>query len=234
VHDEARGEGVGYSARAASPPCPLARRMPTARTDGASVGTGSVGGGGGSAPPSPPLHIARGSHCIPRLASACPCARGGCCGLRVSAVRRGGTRRCPGRPRRRRAAAAPRRMKNGQCMRHSAAACSCTADGGGGSAGALNGRFAASANGAPAAVLGVDVGAGCDERSDDSAIVVFRRIVQRGTAIAVHGGAGVRGWAPRAKLEKVAETASVAKDAARNRETRQDGRGAYDSRNVTS
>ena len=63
--------------------------------------------------------------------------------------------------------------------------------------GALNGRFAASANGAPAAVLGVHVGVGIDERSDHSAIAVVRRPVQRGVAIAVHGGAGVRGWAPR-------------------------------------
>ncbi len=88
-------------------------------------------------------------------------------------------------------------MKNGLHTRLSAAACSCTADGGGGSAGALNGRFAASANGAPVAVLGVHVGVGIDERSDDSAIAVGRRIVQRGAAVSVHGGAGVRGWAPR-------------------------------------
>jgi hypothetical protein len=58
-------------------------------------------------------------------------------------------------------------------------------------------RFAASANGAPVVGLGVHVGVGIDERSDDSAIAVERRIVQRGAAIAVHGGAGVRGWAPR-------------------------------------
>ncbi len=63
--------------------------------------------------------------------------------------------------------------------------------------GALNGRFAASANGAPVAVLGVHVGVGIDERSDDSAIAEERRIVQRGPAIAVHGGPGVWGWAPR-------------------------------------
>ena len=69
-------------------------------------------------------------------------------------------------------------------------------DGGGDSAGALNGRFAASANGAPEAVLGVHVGVGIDERSDHSAIADNRRPVQRGPAIAVHGGAGVRGWAP--------------------------------------
>jgi hypothetical protein len=58
-----------------------------------------------------------------------------------------------------------------------------------GSAGAL-GRFAASGlgNGAPTAVLG---GAGCDEQSDDSAIAVERRPVQRGASIAVHGGARV-------------------------------------------
>jgi hypothetical protein len=67
----------------------------------------------------------------------------------------------------------------------------------GDSAGALNGRFAASANGAPAAVLGVHVGVGNDERSDHSAIAVVRRPVQCGVAIAVHGGAGVRGWASR-------------------------------------
>ncbi len=79
---------------------------------------------------------------------------------------------------------------------HSAAACTCTADGGGDSAAALNGRFAASANGAPAAVLGVHVGVGIDEQSDDSAIAVVRRKVQRGAAIPVHGGAEVRGWAP--------------------------------------
>jgi hypothetical protein len=46
-------------------------------------------------------------------------------------------------------------------------------------------------------VLGVHVGAGCDERSDDSAIAVHRRPVQRGVATTVHGGAGVRGVAPR-------------------------------------
>jgi hypothetical protein len=145
-------------------------------------------------------------------------------------------------------------MRNGHWPRQSEAACSCTADGGGDSAGALNGRFAASANGAlervlgvhvgvgideqsdhsaiaiargivqrrvparqtaagarrgalrrcaasangaPDAVLGVHVGVGIDERSDDSAIAVEHRIVQRGPAIAVHGGAGVRGWAPQ-------------------------------------
>ncbi len=37
--------------------------------------------------------------------------------------------------------------------------------------GALH-RFAASANGAPAVVLGVHVGVGIDEQSDDSAIAV--------------------------------------------------------------
>jgi hypothetical protein len=67
----------------------------------------------------------------------------------------------------------------------------------GDSAAALIGRFAASANGAPVAVLGVHVGVGIDEQSDDSAIADNRRPVQRGAAIAVHGGAGVRGWAPR-------------------------------------
>jgi hypothetical protein len=40
-------------------------------------------------------------------------------------------------------------------------------------------------------------GVGIDEQSDHSAIAAFRRPVQRGVAIAVHGGAGVRGWAPR-------------------------------------
>ena len=88
-------------------------------------------------------------------------------------------------------------MKNGHILRRSAAASACTADGGGDSAGALNGRFAASASGAPAAVLAVHVGVGIDEQSDESAIAVARRIVQRGVAIAVHGGAVVRRWAPR-------------------------------------
>jgi hypothetical protein len=141
-----------------------------------------------------------------------------------------------------------------------------------------------SGNGAPVAVCVVHVGVESDERSDDSAIAEDRRPVQRGAVIAVHGGAGVRGWAPRgysstlpvpenktagsprgstafsfwqtltakstpsglgalaislparastkrAKLQKAAETA---KEAARNRETRQDGRGAYESRNLTS
>ena len=111
------------------------------------------------------------------------------------AAQRSGTRRCSGRPRRRRAAAAPRRMKSGNCSRHSAAACACTADGGGDSAGALR-RFAASANGAPDAVLGVHDGAGCGERSDDSAIAVERRPVQRGPAMPVHGGAGCAGVGP--------------------------------------
>ncbi len=88
-------------------------------------------------------------------------------------------------------------MKNGHIPRHGAAACACTADGSADSAGALNGRFAASANGAPEAALGVHVGVGIDERSDHSAIAAFRRIVQRGASKAVHGGAGVRGLAPR-------------------------------------
>ena len=89
-------------------------------------------------------------------------------------------------------------MKNGHGTRQRAAAWTCTADGGGDSAGALNGRFAASANGAPVVfVLAVHGGVGIDERSDHSAIAVDRRPVQRGVAIAVHGGAGVRGWAAR-------------------------------------
>ena len=86
-------------------------------------------------------------------------------------------------------------MKNGHGTRRSAAACPCTADGGGDSAGALR-RFAASANGAPEVVLGVHDGAGCDERSDDSAIAEERRPVQRGHAKAVHGGAGCAGVGP--------------------------------------
>ncbi len=73
-------------------------------------------------------------------------------------------------------------MWNGHGTRHSAAASPCTADGGGDSAGTLR-RFAASANGAPVVVLGVHVGAGIDERSDDSAIAAVRRTVQRGPAI---------------------------------------------------
>ncbi len=88
-------------------------------------------------------------------------------------------------------------MKNSQRTRHSAAACACTADGGADSAAALNGRCAASANGAPDVVLGVHDGVGIDEQSDHSAIAAGRRNVQRGAAIAVHGGAGMRGWAPR-------------------------------------
>ncbi len=155
--------------------------------------------------------------------------------------------------------------------------------------GALNGRFAASANGAPAVVPGVHVGVGIDERSDHSAIAVHRRIVQRGPAIAVHGGAGVMGVGPTgvpqyrnrypkhktagsprgstkcsfwvtvngreyskrtrsirqsrtplahpsnvANFRKSREGRLRAKEAARNRETRQDGRGAYESRNLTS
>ena len=40
-------------------------------------------------------------------------------------------------------------------------------------------------------------GCASDERSDDSAIAAGRRLVQRGVAIPVQGGAGVRGWAPR-------------------------------------
>ncbi len=87
-------------------------------------------------------------------------------------------------------------MRNGVGTRHSAAAWPCTADGGGDSAGALNRRFAASENGAPGAVLGVHVGVGIDERSEDSAIAVVRRHVQRGGAIAVHGGAGGAGVGP--------------------------------------
>jgi hypothetical protein len=179
-------------------------------------------------------------------------------------------------------------MKNGLRARRSAAAWPCTADGGGDSASALNGRFAASANGAPDAVPGVHVGVGIDEQSDDSAIAVLRRRVQRGEAIAVHGRAGVRGWAPRGypstqpvpehktarsprgstmfsfwvtvndreysertreytpSRTPLAHPSNVAnfreslkrrlrpKEAARNRETRQDGRGAYEPRKLTS
>jgi hypothetical protein len=51
--------------------------------------------------------------------------------------------------------------------------------------------------GAPMAVLGVDGGFRCDQFSDDSAIAAVRRHVQRGLAIAAHGGAGVRGWTPQ-------------------------------------
>jgi hypothetical protein len=150
-----------------------------------------------------------------------------------------------------------------------------------------------SGNGAPAEHVGrhsgVDVGAGCDQQSDDSAIAVLRRIVQRGPVIAVHGGAGVRGWAPRRcpspqtgtrtqnstqapRVDRVSvlgrpltervlgadseyspsrsrsrshqpcepsERTSRkrrlrAKEAARNREIRQCGRGAYRSQNVAS
>ena len=143
-----------------------------------------------------------------------------------------------------------------------------------------------SGNGAPGAVLGLHVRAGCDEQSDDSAIAAERRIVQRGHAIPVHGGAGLRGWAPRGypSTQPVPENKTAgsprgstmfwvtvndreysertrstrhlaprsrihpnvpnfrksrkrrlrAKEAARNYETRQDGRGAYESRNVTS
>jgi hypothetical protein len=58
-------------------------------------------------------------------------------------------------------------------------------------------QFAASGNGAPAVALGVHVGAGCDEQSDNSAIAAARRQVQRGEAIlAAHGGARVRGVGP--------------------------------------
>jgi hypothetical protein len=39
----------------------------------------------------------------------------------------------------------------------------------------------------------VHVAVGIDEQSDDSAIAVARRIVQRGASNAVHGGAGVKG-----------------------------------------
>ena len=62
--------------------------------------------------------------------------------------------------------------------------------------GARNDRFAASANGAPAVVLGVHGGVGIDEQSDDSAIAEDRRPVERGVATAVHGGAEVRRFAP--------------------------------------
>jgi hypothetical protein len=150
-------------------------------------------------------------------------------------------------------------------------------------------RFAASANGAPVAVvLAVHVGVGIDERSDHSAIAVVRRPVQRGASNAVHGGAGVRGWAhggtpvpnrypkhktarsPRGStmvsfwvtvndreysertreyspsciplahpsnvpnFRKSPELRLRAKEAARNRETRQDGRGAHWPRKLTS
>ncbi len=143
-------------------------------------------------------------------------------------------------------------------------------------------------NGVPVAGLGVDVGVGVDQQSDDSAIAVDRRRqVQRGPAIAAHGqgrGEGVGPhWVPqtqpvpehktagrprgstafsflvnvngkstpsglgvlaiplaarasseRAKLQKVVETGLRAKEAARNCEIRQYGRGAYESRNVAS
>jgi hypothetical protein len=145
-----------------------------------------------------------------------------------------------------------------------------------------------SGNGAPDVVLGVHVGAGSDERSDDSAIAADRRPVQRGGAIIpVHGGAGVRGWAPRgypspqpvpenktarrprgstmfsiwvtvndreysertrstrhlasrsrasikrAKLQKVAETAIAGEGGGEKSGDSANGRGAYESRNLT-
>jgi hypothetical protein len=204
VHGAARGEGVCYSASAASPPGPLDRRMPTANTDGTSVGTGSVGRGGG-------CEAAGGVHLpLPRLV-----VRERPKGFRPS------LRRVPARARLlrvsvsavRRSAAVPVFVLDGpvgaaeQQLRDVVGLAivrgivqrrgPARQTGGGNSAGALNGRFAASANGAPVVVLGVHVGVGIDERSDDSAIAVARRQLQRGVAIAVHGGAGSRGWAPR-------------------------------------
>jgi hypothetical protein len=202
VHDEARGEGVSYSASAAWSVASLPAG--SAIADGTSVGArrGRLGGGreaaGGVHLPLSRLVLCELPTVFRELLRRAP-ARARLLRFSASAVRRSasGTRSCSGRPRRRRAAAAPRRRWNGHTPWPCAAACACTADGGGDSAGALNGRFAASANGAPVAVLGVHVGVGIDERSDHSAIAAFRRPVQRGGAIAVHGGAGVRGWAPR-------------------------------------
>ncbi len=198
------------------PPCPLDRRTLTASTDDTSVGTssagrdgargrGRVGGGcepaGGEhlphsrlvhrEPPIPKPPLCRGL--LRRLPARARLLRFrfGC------AAQRSGTRRSSGRPRRRRAAAAPRWIRSCLRLRPRAAACSCTADGGGDSAAALT-PIAASGNGAHAVVLGVHVRARCDEQSDDSAIAVHRRIVQRGPATKpAHSGAGVRGWAPR-------------------------------------
>jgi hypothetical protein len=184
--------------RGPSPPSPLARRAPTACADDTSVGTRrGVDGGFEAAAECTCLSPASYWASFP-TASAHDFgvflhARGWCVGC---AAQRSGTRCRSGRPRRRRSAAAPRRFRNGPCTRPCAAACPCAADGGGNSVGALR-RFAASGNGAPVAILGVHVGVGIDERSDHSAIAVGRRPVQRGPAIAAHGGAGMRGGAPR-------------------------------------
>jgi hypothetical protein len=205
VHGEARGEGLGYSARAASPPCPLDRRTPTASTDGTSVGTSSIGRGAGGEVAASGVHLALSRLVLRELAIPCRVtvllwrapARPRLLRLRFDcAAQRSGTRFWPGRPRRRRAAAAPRWRRFGHWPRQSSAECACTADGGGDSDAALR-RFAASGNGAPEVALGVHVGAGCNERSEDSAIAVVRRNVQRGVATAVHGGAGAREWTPQ-------------------------------------
>jgi hypothetical protein len=214
VHDEARGEGISHMRvlRGRSPPCPLDRRAPTASTDGRSVGTssaerdGAQGRGGVGrrreaaggvhlplcrlVPREPPIHV--------RALLRRPPARARLLRFWFGCAAQRSVTCCiwPGRPRRRRTATARRRRRMRHWTRLRAAASHCTADGGGDSAAALT-PIAASGNGAPVAVPGVHVGSECDERSDDSAIAEVRRIVQRGVALAVHGGAGVRGWAPR-------------------------------------
>jgi hypothetical protein len=193
--------------------CPLAMRVlcvryrtPTASAGGLSVGACrreergtrrwvavEVVCGPLRAPASPQPRTPRGSHTFPPVASACACARAAVRFQFGCAARRSGTRSSSGRPRRRRAAAARRWRRIGHCTRHRVAAWTCAQDGGGNSAYPLNGRFAASGNGAPEVVLGVHVGVGIDERSDDLAIAVERRNVQRGVANAVHGGPGCGG-----------------------------------------
>jgi hypothetical protein len=174
------------------------RRSPSADPSASSARGGmgrEAGDGGGGAPASPPPRTPRASHSVPPIASACACTRAPCglgrlCGAAQRYPKLFWT-----------APSAPRSSSSATDSVWPLYAASCSGV-------HLHGRrrrglgrhtppIAASGNGAPAAVLGVHVGAGCDERSDDSAIAAFRRPVQRGVAKAAHGGAGVRGWAPR-------------------------------------
>ncbi len=181
------------------------RRAPTAHPSarGARGGTGREARGGSGAgavrrrAASTCLSAASYSAILPKASPYCFGVRlraRGCAASVGCTAQRSFTRRS-GRPRRRHTAAARRSRRMRHYTRHSAEACACTADGAG--TRPPHSADRRSGNGAPAEALGVHVGIGCDEQSDDSAIAEARRPVQRGEAIAVHGGAGVRGWAPR-------------------------------------
>jgi hypothetical protein len=149
VHDEARGEDVGYSASAVRASLPAGsasadgeHRRHIRRHQQRGEGGGARQGGAGAVRRraectwlSPASYAAEGL-CVTRYANSSAACFGvslharGRCGFRFGcAAQRSVTRGRSGRPRRRRAAAAPRYCRNSHWPRHNAAAWTCTADG---------------------------------------------------------------------------------------------------------